>query len=62
MLATVAVAVPAGVMACRQYVAAGPDGGRLRERFGQVANAFTATLLLGAVRLLWLGLAAGLLD
>ncbi|MEU4447580.1 hypothetical protein AB0K14_14505 [Actinosynnema sp. NPDC050801] len=59
---TVAVVVPAGMMACWQYVAAGPTGGRLRERFGHAVIAFVATLLLGAVQLLWLGLAVGLLD
>lgn len=58
----VVVVLPAGMMACWQHVAAGPTTGRLRERFGQAAIAFLATLLLGGVQLMWLGLAAGLPD
>jgi hypothetical protein len=56
------VFVPAAVMALWQHIAAGPTSGRLRERFGQAAMAFLATLALGAVQVLWLGLAAGLAD
>jgi hypothetical protein len=62
LFVTVAVVVPAGLMACWQHVAAGPAAGRLRERIGQAALAFLATLLLSGVQLLWLGLAAGLPD
>ena len=62
LFVSVAVVVPAGLMACWQHVAAGPTVGRLRERIGQAAIAFLATLLLSAVQLLWLGLAAGLPD
>lgn len=62
LFVTVAAVVPAGLMACWQHVAAGPAGDRVRERVGQAALAFLATLALGAVQLLWLGLAAGLPD
>ncbi|MCE6995094.1 hypothetical protein LZG04_09770 [Saccharothrix sp. S26] len=62
LVVAVALLVPAGLMAFWQHVAAGPAGGRPRERLGQAAVAVLATAVLGVVHLLWLGLAAGLPD